>query len=123
MNFTQEIIETLHLDPNLQIKKAIRGYNGITIYSLIDSVINTLNLEDASYKLGYKSKKPVKDALAEHIAPLLDNPPGFLTGGKSSWRYVLLELIDHKLCHQCGNILPFSRFGLNSNKGLKEVRH
>lgn len=115
MDITHEIINTLGLDPTLQLKREIRGYKGITVYTLISAIISSSTLDEAANLLGYKSKKPVKDAVAVALVPILDRTPKF-NGGLVSWRNLLLGIIEYKYCSECGKSLPYSYFGKNMGK-------
>lgn len=123
MDFTQEIINKLKLDGSTQTKRPIRGYKGIIIYTLIESILSSGTLDEAAASLGYLSKKPLKDSLAKFVSPLITNPPDFSTGGGNSWKFTLLCLIEHKYCSECNRILPFSSFGKNTGKGSLQLRH
>lgn len=112
-NILNALIAKLDID-NKQIKLPIRGLKGYTLYQLIEALISTDTLEEASNKLGY-SINPVKTSIREHIAPFFpERKKAFGCGGMPTWRYTLLAYIEHKKCNQCNRILPYSAFNNHS---------
>lgn len=112
----EQIIIELGLDGNRVLKKSIRGLSGITIKSLIESLVSTSSVDEAATKLGY-TKNPIKQCIREVLKPLFsDRKYDFEGGGTTKWHICLLEIIEHKKCTGCNNILHFSHFSSNISK-------
>lgn len=110
------ILNHLNLDGSLVLKKPIRGLNGITVKSLIDSLVTTSSVDEAAAKLGY-TKNPVKQCIREVLKPLFsDRKYDFYSGGTTKWHICLLEIVEHKKCTGCNNILHFCHFSSNVSK-------
>lgn len=116
--YTQQICEKLNLDPEQQLKKAIRGLPGFNTKQLIEALISHDTLIDAAKSLGY-TDNPVKQAVRSVLSSKFpERSKAFAEGGKplgGSWRFVLLASINHKFCKSCSTTLPFSAF--YSHKG------
>ena len=123
-NFTNLIIDKLHLDPNKVLRKAIRGCSGFTTKELINSILIHSSLETASNSLGYSSTISMKKALSEYITPHFEHRRaefGFGGTGKGvtrSWKSEFLYFIGYKECISCNTIKPIEEFGVNNGKGL-----
>lgn len=119
IDFTEKIIFKLNLNKDLILKKAIRGYTGITVYSLIDALINSANYEQASKYLGYTSIGPVKSCVSSILLPIFTNRKSIFgkgsTTGSRNWRYELLATIEYKYCGSCTRTLHFSNFNKHIN--------
>jgi hypothetical protein len=114
MNHSKEICYKLGIDPTYQLKKSIRGLTGFNTLELIDALIYSENIDEASEILGYSSN-PVKQAIRNVLLPKFsDRSQGFGIGGRAaSWRHVLLAVVEHKFCGGCANILPYNKFHAN----------
>ncbi len=123
MDFADKIVEKLGLDPNFSIKKAIRGYSGITTKQLIEALINTDSIGQAATLLGYSSEGPVKTSISKVLIPLFPNRKNvFGVGGFSgSWKYTLLASIKHKYCSKCSKILPINMFGTHTGNSKLNI--
>lgn len=108
------ICEKLRVDPNLQLKKPIRGLNGFTASELITSLIYTSCMEDAAALLGY-TVNPIKQCTKLVLMPHFSDRASTFGegGGKAPWRYTLLKLIEYKHCSNCHEILPHTKFHSN----------
>ena len=114
MEHAEAISIKLGLLPNLIIKKAIRGYSGITVVQLINSLILYENYTQAALSLGYLSDGPIKTAVKQVLLPLFPHRTSTFGKGSSTgaftWKHELLYSIEHKYCNSCNRILPFSKF-------------
>lgn len=124
MSDTDKIIQILGLEAFLVLKKPIRGTKGITVYTLIDSLINTESIMDASTLLDYTSDGSMKQCIASILMPHFpEKNKRFGIGGNSGrWRVSLLRLIDKRHCYGCDKNLPTSYFGNNIGKGKDNTR-
>lgn len=114
---TTEIIELLGLEPNVQLKKAIRGLPGITVFSLVLSLIQHDSILLAAKSLGY-SDNPFKQCIRITLAPLFpDRTREFFGGGgeDTRWRLLLLELVGYKHCYCCNITKRLKDFGSDRN--------
>lgn len=111
------IIKKLNLNPEQQLKKAIRGLNGITIYQLIDSLIKNDTIQDAAKALGY-TDNPIKQCIREVLHPALNIKPGSFEskGSRERWYTKLLNLVQYKKCYNCREIKPVNCFHNRNNK-------
>lgn len=112
-----KIISFLKLDPNLILKKKIRGLPGITCKQLISALVYTESIDDAAIWLGY-SNNPVKQCIRE-ILPIKLFPKRQENifgggGGGRSWKLELLSCIQYKYCYTCNCAKPFEAFHLNN---------
>lgn len=110
-DLTFKIVKELGLNPELQLKKPIRGLPGFTIYKLIEACISSDNIEDIAHYLGY-STNPIKESLRTVLKPLFpEYTRDYNSGGyMPSWRLKLLAVIGYKHCSKCKENLPFSYF-------------
>lgn len=119
MLLAKEICKKLGIDPNLILKKKIRGLNGITALELISALINTNSIKEAAKILGY-TENPVKQAISTSILPFFpERKMEFGTGSlteKAPWCFTLLAIISHKKCCSCNEIKEYSFFGKDANK-------
>jgi hypothetical protein len=114
---TQEIakliIATLELNPDLVLKRRIRGLPGFNLLELVTALISTSNLEECSNILGY-SIDPVKKAIRDSL--LVKMPERSIkfgaggTSGRASWQFDLLKLVSYKFCHKCKTIKSLEEF-------------
>ena len=112
-----DLCSLLSLDKDKILKKAIRGNKGITIYSLLYSLVYSRNISEASAYLGYSSSGPVKTCIAQYLIPLFPERKGdFGIASSTTWQYTLLELLNKKYCNGCSQILPKTYFGKNIGK-------
>lgn len=111
------ITNALGLDPDMPLKRAIRGLPGYNIRELIFALITTASIIEAATLLGY-TDNPIKQSIKLILKPLFPNRGNFSTKGNSShtsWRLTLLAVIKHKYCNSCSVIKPFSGFHTNKN--------
>lgn len=114
------IINKLGINPELVLKKKIRGLNGFTSRELISALISTPSVVEAGKVLGY-SDNPIKQAIRSLLLPLPEfsnrGVGGIGIGGSTSpsWRYSLLSVIEYKYCNKCDNTKPYSEFHNNKN--------
>lgn len=115
----QQICEKLGIQPNLILKKNIRGLNGFTAIELINALIYSVSLKEAGELLGY-SENPIKQAIRETLLPcFLERKAEFGKGSpghKAPWCFTLLATINCKKCYKCSNILDRSMFGSDIGK-------
>lgn len=116
MDYAKEILTTLKIPSDIALKKAIRGLNGITSYSLVDALISTATLDEAANLLGYTTN-PLKQAIRSLFSgtSLLTNK-GFANGATTPWNSRLLSLIKHKRCLKCDTIYPYEKFWSDASK-------
>lgn len=120
--FTDIIINKLGLNPTLQLKKAIRGCLGFTIYDLIYGILVYGKLEEWAKTRGYTSSNPVKQAISKTLLPLFPHRRngGFGLGkgdvSHGSWKHELLAYIEHRECPQCLKVKPFEQFGSDKSR-------
>lgn len=117
MDFAKEICTKLGLDPNQQLKKAIRGLKGFTTIELINALIYSENIAEAGRLLGY-TDNPLKQAIRSVLLPKFpDRSYNFGSGGGGpSWRILLLSTIEYKFCGSCSRILDYSKFHSNISR-------
>lgn len=108
------ILQKLDLSGSVVLKKPIRGLKGITIYSLIEALISTSNVDDAAKVLGY-TKNPVKECIRLVLIPKFPYRSVDFSSGKTSgsWKFELLKSIQYKYCSECDRILPFSLYSVS----------
>lgn len=108
-----DICKKLDIDPDLVLKKKIRGLNGITAAQLIEALIASSNIYDAATILGY-TDNPVKQCIRQLLHPIFGVKNGKFasgcTGNITSWRTSLLATIEHRYCNTCKNIKPYTDF-------------
>jgi hypothetical protein len=111
-----KIIAKLNLDPNKQLKRAIRGYLGYTTLDLIASIVSTSSINETAELLGY-SNNPIKQSIREVLLPLFPERSCAFSEhtGSHSWKHALLAKIDHKQCWNCKRILPYTAFYKDSD--------
>lgn len=118
MEETIEILEKLGIDKDIVLKKAIRGKKGITAESLINALLKSNSIKDASILLEY-TENPVKQSIRQILIPLFPNrSKGYGNGSisiHSSWKHTLLALINKRFCHNCNQILNYSYFRADKN--------
>lgn len=109
-----EICKNLQLDPDIQLKRPIRGLDGFNIGELVFALVYSDNLEGASELLGY-TPNPLKQAIRAILIPKFpDRSKDFGKGGAGvPWSYTLLSIINYKKCHLCGDILHIHKFHSN----------
>jgi hypothetical protein len=115
------IIKKLELEPDVVLKRKIRGLPGYTTYQLIEALINTSSLEEASEYLGY-SISPIKQSVRQVLLPKFPERYSKFGDGKNggiSWRLTLLNYIGYKYCNQCGNTYTLESFGIHNKKHSK----
>jgi 5-methylcytosine-specific restriction endonuclease McrA len=112
--YTEKVIEELELDPSTVLKKKIRGLNGITVYALINSLLNTNTIKEAALMLGY-SIGPVKDCIQLVLHPIFKDKPAKL-GAQQPWKSLLLETIQLKECYSCKKILNIAEYHSNRSR-------
>lgn len=110
------------LDADLLIKKPIRGLPGFSLEQLIKALLINTSVLSASKYLGY-SDNPIKQAIREYLLPIFPERKStkfISSGGKSSWRYAIIEYIGYKECSKCDSILKLSEYSKNNttNSGL-----
>ena len=110
--YTDKIITKYNLDGKKILKKKIRDKQGITLYSLIDSLVNSLSTIEAGALLGY-SDNPLKQCIRENLHPIYGAQGA---GGKTSWTDVLLKDIGYKKCVECKTIHSLSEYYSNKAK-------
>lgn len=112
MSFESDICNKLELDPNLQLKKKMRGLSGYTVLELIRALISTETIPQAATLLGY-TDNPIKQSIRQILAPKFpERSQKFGVGGAvRDWRLELLLVIEHKHCNKCNCILPLDNFG------------
>lgn len=115
----QEICTKLGLDPNLVLKKEIRGLKGITAEKLISALVYTTSVKEAADLLGY-TENPVKQAIRKCLTPLFKNRTiEFGLGsrpGRPQWYFTLLALVNKKRCYKCKKAKILSDFGSDTEK-------
>ena len=105
-----------NIDPNIILKKPIRGMSGITAKELILALISTDNIQEAATLLGY-SENPVRQATKNLLFPLFpDRSREFGSGSTSTWRFTLLLSIGYKKCYYCSSYLELEQFVKSSSK-------
>lgn len=105
------ILKKLDIEPDIRLRKAIRGLPGITAQDLIKAIINTSSLEEASCTLGYV-EGTVKTVVRELLSTKFPDRTGSFASGKrnASWRFTLLNIIQYKYCSSCNSNLPHNSF-------------
>ena len=122
--FTDLIISKLGIEPDKQLRKAIRGCKGFTVKELITAILTYATLDKAAESLGYSTTLSLKKALSEHITPYFEHRRreyglgGSAKGTAKSWRAEFLYFVDHKYCSYCNQVKPISEFGINNGKRL-----
>ena len=114
INLCDMVLTKLCLNPDLILKSKIRGLPGITGKSLVQALITSDSVAEASKSLGYTTN-PVKQAIRVYLSPVLPNI------NRDNWRFDLLKSIQHKRCCVCTRHLPFTEFGVhigNDSTGL-----
>lgn len=113
--YAELICTKLDIDPNLVLKKKIRGLPGITAGQLICALISTASIQEAASVLGY-TENPVKQCVRSILGPhFLNRKRDFGEGGTlSQWRFTLLNRIEYKRCPTCLQVLPHSRFNIST---------
>lgn len=113
----EAILSILEIDPELQVKKPIRGKTGITIRELVRALLTTNSIQDSAKLLGY-SDNPIKQAIRQHLAPRFPNRSYEFGTGKGTfpWRTSLLALIGHKFCNSCNSAKPLDYFYNNTSQ-------
>jgi hypothetical protein len=116
------ILQKLNIDPNLVIKKPIRGCPGITANSLVQALLDSANLDETADLLGYKSSNPIKQAIKEVLAPHFPNRSRTFASGSVGygWRIELLNFIGYKECPKCSKIYSLDNFYSNTSKASKK---
>lgn len=115
-----EIIDLLGLNSNLELKKAIRGLPGITIKSLVKSLISNNSIIEAAASLGY-SDNPFKQVIRSTLTPFFPERSRSFSNhisGECRWRLELLELVGHKHCYLCSNTKLLSEFTKSKQERL-----
>lgn len=118
------ILNKLNIKSDIVLKKKIRGLPGITSYQLIYALISSSSVDEACNILGY-TKNPVKQCIKELLSsrfPERSIEFGSGSTGGISWRYTLLELVDHKYCNSCNQIKPSNDFYKRYDKLRAECR-
>ena len=120
---TDLVIQSLELDPDLILKRPIRGLPGITTRQLVDSLIHTNSISEAATALGY-SDNPVKQAIRTILLPkFTDKTREF--GGKNnettSWKFTLLSAVNMKSCSKCLTIKSIFEFSQTSTRNKKYI--
>lgn len=119
---TTEILQKLELDPNLILKKKIRGLQGITGAQLVDSLISTSSIDEAAKTLGYTSS-PVKQAIRGYLLPKFEERSRkFWEGrkkGTTMWETTLLALIGKAKCSSCNDICLVEDMASDISKTIK----
>lgn len=108
------ICKKLGLNPTIQLKKPIRGLDGFNVSELISALIYTNSMEEAAEVLGYTTN-PIKQCTKQVLMPFFSERAGNYGegGGKSPWRFALLQSIEYKRCTNCHEILPYNKFHSN----------
>lgn len=115
MDYALDICNKLNLDPNIVLKKKIRGLSGVTIYSLVHALIHNSSIAEASKFLGY-SDNPIKQAIRNILKPIFSNrKESFCDGGSPEWRNTLLYTIGYKHCPSCSDILSIDQYTNDSS--------
>jgi len=126
IDLTELIIKTHKLDPDLQLKKPIRGLNGFTTYELLHSILITDNIKNAAKLLGY-TENPIKQAIRGVLLPVFQHRHCEFGSGDSKasppWKFELLNSIGYKHCGYCNEVLPSSDFGSDASSSDKLNGH
>lgn len=119
LDLASEIIVKLGLNGTIQLKKAIRGLPGYTVYDLVNAIIKTSSIDEAATLLGY-SNNPVKQSIRQILSPIYPDRSSKFgeSSGRNPWRYKLLCEINYRNCWNCNTILPFSAFYKDSDDPL-----
>lgn len=122
MDTAKEICEKLGIEPNLVVKKKIRGLPGILAIDLIFSLIYSENMREATDILGYNTTGPIATASRFLLHPYFpDRTQYFFKGGSvRSWRTELLAVISKKYCPSCKNIKDLSLFRNHNGRALNK---
>ena len=56
-------------------------------------------------------EQTVNRILQKYFRPVF----GTIHGGNETWSFILLKSIEYKRCHCCGDIKPYSKFGLDKH--------
>lgn len=108
-NLARKILTRLEINPDIQIKKPIRGLPGITSLSLVCALISTSSVQEAAEYLGY-SDNPIKQSIRVLFKNNTDST-AFASGAHNHWRITLLSVIGVKYCPACRIVKPFDHFG------------
>ena len=105
------LLKKLELDPNIQVRKPIRGLKGFSIRELLNGIVRAESLEETAKYLGYV-EGTIKVAVKEILGKYFPERSAKFGSGKrnASWRFTLLKLIEYKHCNSCNRNLPFSEF-------------
>lgn len=116
MAYAKVICEKLGLNPEIQLKKKIRGLKGFSTIELVEALIKNETVSEAAKYLGY-TDNPIKQTIRQTLSPLFPyRSQEFGVGGKvRSWRLELLQAIEYSYCTSCNSILPIQNFGVNTS--------
>lgn len=116
--YEKMICDKFGLDSSLVLKKPIRGKSGYTVGKLLEALISTNSIEEASDYLGY-SINPIKQSIRELLHPIFDNrSKSFFNSSHSRatpWNQTLLLSIGFKPCGECKTIRKSSDFYLSKD--------
>lgn len=116
------ILDKLDISYDVELKRKIRGLNGITSLSLVKALISTSSIDEAGELLGYTGS-PVKQAVRSCLAPKFNKSHKFGTDhtNNQSWRFTLLACIEYKFCTSCSKYLPYTCYN-SSNQTSEGIR-
>ena len=119
-NIVRSLCEKHNINPNLVLKKQIRGLNGITSSQLLEAILVAGTIKGAAEYLGY-TLNPVKECVRSLLHPIFGVTNTEFGMGKTNknnpalWRYSLLKSIDLKRCCSCEKIYTLDKFNKNTS--------
>lgn len=104
-----ELCSKYNLDPNIQLKKKIRGLNGFNTKELLIAILSTDSIPKAALFLGY-TENPVKEAIRAILKPIFIRDNYSNGGSHSGWQNTLLGVLGYRHCAKCNSIKLFKEF-------------
>lgn len=115
MTILEKIIDVCNLP--LVVKKKHGISPEVTAEQFINSILVNDTISQASKHLNI-GEQTLNRVVAKHLIPLF----GKLNGGGETWKFILLAAAEHKECHQCNQIKPYSKFGQDIHKSDGKFR-
>jgi hypothetical protein len=103
------ILIQLDKKPHDIAKKKFGATPEITCYDLLFAIIYTNTSSEAAATFGL-TQKPINAAMKRLL------PATKLAGGGATWKYIVLQLIEHKNCPSCNTIKSNKSFSINTSK-------
>lgn len=108
--YTEKILQALGRDYNEIIKKKHGKCKEIVLGEIIESFIK--------YEIIKDSAKHLEIGVQTLNRTLTNTFPDINLNGQKTWSFYLLELINHKKCHQCNLVKPFIDFCIDRHNTL-----